>query len=267
MGFKHKLWRFSRGWQRSVNWAHKHAGFQLVALLGVGFAGWQFFEQRRAQVEATHFQAWQTISAAQGKPGSGGRRLALEKLNNAGESLAGADLSGRANLSGIDLRGANLQQANLAGANLQRADLKGANLSVAFLKDADLTGADLSSARLWSADLSSARLWYADLTGAVLKGADLSSAILWYADLTDADLGGADLSGADLSGASLAVWLVLYNLSGASCWFSPLRAAVVDSLLVLPDSTTATPDRLSKLESLPPGSYWKEGTLILGEGQ
>ena len=95
----------------------------------------------------------------------------------------------RADLRGVNLRGASLRSANLRGADLRRADMHGA----------DLRDVDLRRAKLFGADLADA-----DLCGANLTGVNLSDANLRGADLTRADLHGADLRGADLAEANLA---------------------------------------------------------------
>jgi uncharacterized protein YjbI with pentapeptide repeats len=176
-------------------------------------------------------QLWQQVDAVKGKEYSRVRIQALEKLVQAGESLAnkdfssadlsGADLSGAnlsdANLSRANLRGANLSDANLSDANLSDANLSGADLRGANLRGADLSSADLSSADLSSADLSRANLSRANLRGANLRGADLS----YYADLRGADLSSADLRGANLRDANLRG----ADLSSADLSYADLRSA------------------------------------------
>ncbi|MDZ8225233.1 pentapeptide repeat-containing protein [Nostoc sp. ChiVER01] len=152
-------------------------------------------------------QLWQTVDAARGKEYSQARIQALEKLIQAGESLASKNFSG-ANLSGANLSGALLTDANLSGtkfsdayliradlssANLSGANLSGAKLSGANLTDANLRGADLKGADLTDANLSGALLTNANLSGASLIRANLSSALLTDANLSDAYLWGADL--------------------------------------------------------------------------
>lgn len=60
----------------------------LVALVTLGPILWAVFRYRSLaddQRKAKHYQAWQAISDAQGKPGSGGRRTALEDLHKDGD--------------------------------------------------------------------------------------------------------------------------------------------------------------------------------------
>ncbi|MEH1966148.1 nSTAND1 domain-containing NTPase [Nostoc sp.] len=184
-------------------------------------------------------QLWQTVDAARGKKDSDARIQALEKLVQAGESLAKKDFSG-ANLSGANLSGADLRGINLSGASLNRADLSGVNLSGASLNRADLSGVNLSGASLRRADLS-----YLNLSGASLRRADLSYLNLNRVNLSSADLSGANLMrvhlsranliGADLSSAILiAANLIGADLSSAhlsstNLWIADLSSADLSS--------------------------------------
>jgi hypothetical protein len=128
-----------------------------VAVLAIPSAIWAVLRYRRAsedQRKAKHYQAWQAITDAQGKPGSGGRRSSLEELNRDGESLIGVDLSGGAYLEGLNLQNALLARANLRGALLVNADLRGANLVDADLREANLLFANIEGANFMGADLS-----------------------------------------------------------------------------------------------------------------
>jgi hypothetical protein len=153
-------------------------------------------DERRIEAEnqrkAKHYQAWQVISAAQGKPGSGGRMDALQDLHRDGISLAGVDIS-KANLPKLNLEKADLSEANLSNAILGNANLSGANFRQAVLSDADFHKADLSGADLSFANLVKAHLWHADLSGAILYYANLADAGLVSANLTGANLWGADI--------------------------------------------------------------------------
>jgi uncharacterized protein YjbI with pentapeptide repeats len=215
---------------------------EYVSLLGVIVAVYFYVSESGERLKAKHYQAWQVINAAQGKPGNGGRTDALQDLCNDGVSLANIDLSFAtipglslknadledANLSGADIRSANLHGARLRYANLSRADLRPsgavsywmdtgmvsnagalpANLSRANLEHANLSRAhldcaNLSGAGLSQANLSGALLGCTDLSGARLPYANLSGAILWQVNLYGADLSQANLYEADLTGADL----------------------------------------------------------------
>ena len=119
-----------------------------------------------------------------------------------GVDLRGADLL-NAVLSGANLHNANLHNAVLCGADLHYANLHNADLHNAVLSGADLSKADLSGVNLCDADLRSTDLHKADLCNANLLCANLRGADLYNADLSGANFRGADLSGADLSGADL----------------------------------------------------------------
>jgi uncharacterized protein YjbI with pentapeptide repeats len=154
-------------------------------------------DERRMQAEnqqkARQYQAWQVINIAQGKKGSGGRKDALEDLNNDGVSLADIDIS-KAYLPELKLDEATLYGANLAEADLLEANLTKANLMDANLAGADLAGANLAGANLKDTNLTEANLYYANLAGANLKDVNL----------TGVRLCGANLAGANLLGANLA---------------------------------------------------------------
>ncbi|MEH1993215.1 nSTAND1 domain-containing NTPase [Nostoc sp.] len=165
-------------------------------------------------------QLWQTVDAAREKNYNQARIQALEKLVQAGESLASKDFSG-VNLRGANLSGANLSGANLSGANLNSAYLSSANLSDAYLRSANLSIADFSSANLSGANLRGANLSSANLLGANLSSANLRGANLSVANLSVATLSSADLSSADLSSANLN----RANLSNANLNRANLRGA------------------------------------------
>jgi uncharacterized protein YjbI with pentapeptide repeats len=178
---------------------------QIGATLSVLFAviSYTFTDDDRRKER--QYEAWQVITAAQGKGGSGGRIAALQDLLRDSVSLAGVDLR-HAWLNGIQLPHARLynaalDSARLASANFQSASMVDASLRGAVLWDANLRravllNADLRGADLTGADLRDARLWNADLRGARLTGANLQ-----MANLEEAHLQGAQLDDADLTGA------------------------------------------------------------------
>ncbi|MFL7793211.1 MAG: pentapeptide repeat-containing protein [Anaerolineae bacterium] len=106
----------------------------------------------------------------------------------AGKALLGTDLSG-ANLQGIDGQGVYLAKTNLVGVDLSEACLDGINAVRADLSGVNLRGASLREAKLKWAKLVGADLSGADLTGADLGGADLAQVrydecTRWPADFT-----------------------------------------------------------------------------------
>jgi uncharacterized protein YjbI with pentapeptide repeats len=177
-------------------------GGRLFILVSVVSFALNYRDVQQSQRKAKHYQAWQVINLASGKPGSGGRGDALKDLVEDGVPLNNIDLTnailGYVNLTGASLGDANLTNADLSGANLTGAYLGGVNLTGASLGGANLTGAslghaNLTGAYLGGANLKDAFLWGANLKGANLKGANLKGADLWGADLKGADLWGADL--------------------------------------------------------------------------
>jgi hypothetical protein len=105
---------------------------------------------RQDAIKAKHYRAWELINSARGSTGDGGRRYALQDLNDDNVSLVAAPLS-QAYLRGVKLPGATLSEAVLVEANLSGADLSGVNL-----READLREADLRGTTLFEADLSEA---------------------------------------------------------------------------------------------------------------
>ncbi|MEM6432243.1 MAG: pentapeptide repeat-containing protein [Cyanobacteria bacterium P01_D01_bin.115] len=181
-------------------------------------------KQRRDEVV---FTAWQTITNAEGQPGSGGRIQALEFLN----ASPGANWRRQAiclwictwpaeNLNGINLGVTPLEnlppdtqldasedeaatEPRTPGVYLRRIQLPDASLVSANLQDADLWDANLQGAFLVIANLQNADLWFANLQGAVLWDANLQNAGLRFANLQNADLGSANLQNANLGSANL----------------------------------------------------------------
>jgi uncharacterized protein YjbI with pentapeptide repeats/uncharacterized RDD family membrane protein YckC len=142
----------------------------------------------------------------------------------------------RANLAGLQLRGAILAHASLKGtvfyaagpdgrfdttddwiAELGGADLRDANLSEAMLGRVRMERTNLMRSNLTKANLSGASLAGANLSSAQLVSANLHNTLLSGASLTGADLTQVDLSGANLRGASLGQAIAIdANLQGAN---------------------------------------------------
>jgi len=205
------------------------------------------------RLKEKHYQAWQVINVAQGKPGTGGRIDALQDLNGDGVSLAGVDLSGRARLRNIRLPGADLNEAILAHAVMESADLHGANLQAANLVGTDLRRANLQAADLTGAVLDGANLFKAQLQGAsIVAGATLKGSILTEANLSNASVWGADFSGADLISADLAraVFLSREQVLAAADWRG---AKLPEYLKDLELSPNASPEDVQRMKAQPPG--------------
>jgi uncharacterized protein YjbI with pentapeptide repeats len=184
-----------------VHWLNRWALIELLQLLAnfsillaVISYTLTYREARDSERKARHFQAWQVLNSAHGKPGNGGRGEALEDLHADGVSLARIDLS-RGELAGFQLPGADLTAATLDTANLSDLTLTGSSLYAASLRGAGLTNVHLDSANLESADLSGARLLNVSLRHANLAHAKLEGAVIVSADLRDSDLSGVNLRG------------------------------------------------------------------------
>jgi uncharacterized protein YjbI with pentapeptide repeats len=228
-----------------------------VAAVVVGVATWVWeADDRRKQ---KHYRAWELINSARGSTGDGGRRDALQDLNEDGEDLSAAPLA-NAYLSNIqlpnaDLRGADLSTADLRSANLSGANLSGANLSGAKLRPVsgdtirrkagkdeiisfgikepvwvltsdhgrftNLSGVNLFEANLANADLLLANLSRANLTGADLTGANMAGANLANADLFETNFSNTSLSTANMTGADM----TMAELSGVNLEWANLHKA------------------------------------------
>jgi Pentapeptide repeats (8 copies) len=193
---KRYYWFVTPRWVYSwlVFWSQSWSFLRILDAAGkfvIVFAIAQWFLEAGDRAKERHYKAWDIVNTARGSTGDGGRRDALQDLNNDGVSLADAPLS-KAYLIGVKLPGATLNGATLSDTNLVEASLANANLSLA-----DLTGANLAGAKLNGANLGSAKLIDANLIGANLAGTKLG-----LADLTGANLLGASLFGADLAGAT-----------------------------------------------------------------
>jgi uncharacterized protein YjbI with pentapeptide repeats len=262
-------WKAQHRWPRltSLEWAmrwlmhrcHGSATFWLIevacwiATLAAVVAGvvlwfWEADDRKKQ----SHYRAWELINSAQGSTGDGGRRDALQDLNEDHIDMSAAPLAdaylryvqlprailNEANLTKADLTGANLTGIELIEAKLIETKLIGTDLAGADLAEADLTNADLTQIEqisrtklplplsnititnlgsyryIRSTNLTGADLTWANLTNADLVEADLTNAKLALANLTGANLTGANVTGADLAEADLTnAKLVLANLS------------------------------------------------------
>jgi Pentapeptide repeats (8 copies) len=163
--------------ERFAGWLGESSGVQILsfasqaaAVITVIVAALTYFWEAPEREKEKHYQAWQAINTAQGQGGSGGRKEALQDLNDDKQSLVSLTVPD-AFLKGIDLVGAELDYANftratLTGANLREASLKGADLRNVNMGDsasddtgnANLEGANLENADAREADLSGRKL-------------------------------------------------------------------------------------------------------------
>ncbi|MCK4960467.1 MAG: pentapeptide repeat-containing protein [Planctomycetes bacterium] len=193
----------------------KHAcHIAIIAAVIVYFAGG---EGRR---KVKHYQAWQVINTAQGKPGTGGRVDAIQDLLEDGVSLRGVDLS-KANINGINIEGADLILADFSGAFLASSNLAGAFLVDTNCREADLRFADLTRADCWVSDFTGANFSKANLTGASFVGTNLTRANFYGANLTGTDFTEANLTEANLREA---------NLTGAFLGWADLNKTDIEGI-------------------------------------
>ncbi|MDB9516361.1 pentapeptide repeat-containing protein [Roseofilum reptotaenium CS-1145] len=174
----------------------------------------------RLRLRATQQAIVKILTIDQGNPEN--FSLAQVDLGKTSAPVAFVAAMEKADLSGINFRGAILSQASLKWSRFYGAgkdqrlgtfDDEVADLSGSDLKEADLTGAVLSNvtirrtnlirAILNKANLNEARLTGSNLSSAQLSSATLQSAFLETASLTGANLNDANLSYAHLQGSRL----------------------------------------------------------------
>lgn len=198
------------------------ARFSVLVVVIVWIAG--AADRRRER----HYQAWQTISAAQGKTGDLGRSIALRDLAASEVDLAGVDLTG-AVLWGIELPGVHIPWGVLDSTTCTDCDFSRASMSVGRFRAAWLTGstfrntglnqADFQHAQAEDVDFGSANLSFVRLAHARLEESRFRAASLGGALLDSAVVGGVDFTGADLRHASLRKlrgWREISSLRGAN---------------------------------------------------
>jgi hypothetical protein len=188
-----KKWK-TQGWAFLA--ALEHAA-NLLAVLSVIIAAGLWIWEADDRDKQKHYRAWELINSARGSTGDGGRRDALQDLNEDKVSLIAAPLA-KAYLAAVQL-----PSAKLIGADLTEAILTNANLIGAILTNANLAEAELIGATLTRANLTNSNLFNTNLFGTDLSEADLTGANLVRANLTGADLTGAKLIATDLTEANL----------------------------------------------------------------
>ena len=160
------------------------------------------------------FQAWQTITTAEGQTGSGGRIEALEFLNSRPWRLPWIGLTeeewfldeftGKCKHRELPVLGSRWERQSLRNLSIPKAylvevKLCGANLAETNLKEAKLWKADLGGTDLWKSNLVKADLAETHLGGTKLEKANLKGAHLWEANLEEANLEQAKLEDTNLS--------------------------------------------------------------------
>lgn len=156
------------------------------------------------QRKARHYQAWQVINSAQGKPGDGGRALALRDLDRSGISLWRVDLS-HAVLDNLTLTNntilahARLEEAVLGQAVITNANCFGANLAKALLKYSDLNASNFRGS-IWR----NTTAYKCDFSSCDFGRAQLGNSAFYLCDFTRANLANADLHMAEFAGVNFA---------------------------------------------------------------
>jgi hypothetical protein len=175
---------------------------EYIGLLGIIVTIAFYFAERGDRLKEKHYQAWQVINSAQGKPGSGGRIDALKDLAKDMVSLAHIDLS-NADLSFIVL-----ESADLIGANFSRATIIKGNISKSAFAQANFSNAIILMSNMprsifFQANFSEAFLNETNFSGSNFVNANLSGTFLLGSNFSGADLANADLSYANLSQSNL----------------------------------------------------------------
>jgi uncharacterized protein YjbI with pentapeptide repeats len=244
-------------------------GFLLdILLFGVLLSLYEEWRERRERIRRYHdelsdFLAWQGEEGLLRKAGIIRRlndmkagfpslnSIVLNKADLRGVDLRGANLYAadlrEVNLQGANLRGATLTLANLRGANLWEANFQGAILAYTDLQDTTHLDTNFSGAILQEAKLQGVIFLGVDFQGANLQGANFQGTTLIEADFSGANLSGANLKGADLRGSDLqGANLTEANLQGANfngaymfktknlTWMQ-LEQAILDEKTILPD--------------------------------
>jgi hypothetical protein len=208
-----KKWKAQHPWPRLFSfewvlkwvrcWGHGSATFWFLEVAGwiatvasVFVAAYWWVSEaddrriaRQNAVKENHYRAWELINSARDLTGDGGRRDALQDLNEDKVDLSAAPLA-NAYLVSVKLPNANLTGADLRGAVLSMADLTEANLAGANLAGANLDGTNLTKANLARTTLHEVDLSETDLAGANLSGAALVKAYLFKANLSGNSLFG-----------------------------------------------------------------------------
>jgi Pentapeptide repeats (9 copies) len=126
-----------------------------------------------------NIQAWQILQGYKGETYNLGQTLALETLLRNGQSLRRLQLTNRAWLDGVDLRGADIQFARLMevqfeSARLDHANLADSTLSYSVFRSCRCRGTNFSNSHIQRGDFEGADLDRAKFVGANLTGSDFT---------------------------------------------------------------------------------------------
>ena len=164
-------------------------GYSITAI-GV-LAGLAGFWIVYTQLDDQHiFQAWQTINAAVGKSGDGGRIRALQDLSRAA-----------VHLSGIDLGGAWLADGEISEPRLEHASFAASRLTGVTFEGGQFTGASFKKATLGYVKFSGSKLEATEFAEADISDSRIDRSVLVQADFTRAELRNVELVNTTLNGS------------------------------------------------------------------
>jgi len=150
-----------------------------LSLLGAMIAYvWTAGERRQAAEDARktkHYQAWQSINSAIGKPGDGGRSDALQDLNRDGVPLYAVDVSNAVFDQPLVLTNAKLGKASFANAFLNGPSFAGANLDEARLGNLRCIYGNFSNAHISNATMTNALFYGCDFSSSTIETTALVS--------------------------------------------------------------------------------------------
>ena len=247
-------------------------------------------ERAQAEKQRTFLEYWRIIDAAAASqnPTSHARKIALERLAEAGAHLRNIDAPKaelrKINLTGADLVGANFAEADLTGAILDRANLSKAYLVRARLYGASFVGAELLYGLNLREALYDRKTLFPDTfdpreAGAILiapevslHGVHLRGAKFWEVDLRGADAEGANLSGASFPGASLQnVSFIAANLQGATFRSAKMDGANLKDAdieeAVFWKTQGLTIEQVKEAKNWKSAKYSRDLALLLGLGE
>jgi hypothetical protein len=226
---------------------------------------WDIPERKEAAEETRktrHYAAWQTINSAAGKPGDGGRSVALADLLKDGVSLEGIILNNTTLPDGTDLHGAKLMRAEMRFFKAHSANLRNGRLMHADLYGAKLTSGDFDDARFGDAVLKTA-----DFSGTNLHKAEFTETACEDTVFDDTNLSDSSFLSANVEGASFkGAWLCKAKLTSLRGWRKAnWNGANIHGVLYPPDDFVAWAKTNGAVD-IPMSSFeqWKNHKLGVG---
>jgi BTB/POZ domain-containing protein KCTD9 len=180
----------------------------LAIIIGLISYLWNQENFRNSEV----FSAWQTINAANGQTGSGGRIKALEYLNKEQcrfpffffcshpEKLSYLEVP-RASLSKIKLDNAKIDHSNLSFSTLDEASFIKANISESNLNNTQIHNAKMNTVNLTESTLYDSNLENTEINNSILKNSHFDRASLTNVFLDSSDLSQATFISSEIRGS------------------------------------------------------------------